>query len=251
MRPLRVRTDPPAASLAWALLLALLVGAAALGRFAERPFPGGPAPSPTGKTATTAPDLEITQPAPGLFWHATGLIPVRGRTTLGLAALLGTVRVGGRIIGSGLVPVEAGGIRGYVPIRPPLDPASGTMRLVDARHPRARPLATIPLDVEAGVSILLWQPADPDAPIQARELEVGGPIVEPVDRVVARVTTPNGTSVAEAETRVVGRDSFDLRVVLPRETPAGKLWLHVSAYLDGERREVTHLDQRLIFDPAP
>ena len=255
MPPVRVARRPPVADLAgWSILLALLVGLGLGGRLLPAPAPDSaavpsPTPSPT-PTRKQAP-LEILEPRPGLFYRGTGVLPVRGRTTLPVTTLLAEVSVERRVIGSAALTVDPDGtFAGGVRMRPPAEPTSGLLRLGEAGT-SGPALVTVPLDLQAGAPILIWTPSLDERVVSGGRLVVSGPILGDVARVRALLTTPSGVRIAQATVLTRGRDAFRITLTLDPQGPNGRAWLHVIALQEGSSAEVAHLDTRLTIEPEP
>jgi hypothetical protein len=253
MPPVRVARRPPVADLAgWTILLALLVGLGVGGRLLPVLVPGSASlPSPTASSTPTpkpAP-MEILEPRPGLFYRGTGVLPVRGRTTLPLTALLAEVSAERRVIGSAALTVQPdGSFAGGVRMRPPAEPTSGLLRLREAGT-SGPALATIPLDLQAGAPILIWTPSLDERVVSGGELVVSGPILDDVARVRALLTTPSGERIAQATVLARGRETFRIVLRLDPHGPSGRAWLHVIALQEGGNVEMVHLDTRLTIEP--
>lgn len=253
MPPVRVARRPPVADLAgWTILLALLVGLGVGGRMVPVLAPG-PAivPSPTASPTPTPKQarLEILEPRPGLFYRGTGVLPVRGRTTLPLTTLLAEVSVERRVIGSAALTVQPdGSFVGGVRMRPPAEPTSGLLRLREAGT-SGPALVTVPLDLQAGSPILIWTPSLDDRVVSGDRLVVSGPVLADVARVRAVLTSPSGARIAQATVLVRARETFRIVLALDPQGPSGRAWLHVIALQKGSSAEVAHLDIRLTIEP--
>lgn len=253
MRPVPVARRPPVADLAgWTILLAVLVGLGVGGRLEPILVPD----SASVPSSTTAPTLtpkpapmQILEPRPGLFYRGMGVLPVRGRTSLPLTALLAEVSVERRVIGSAAITVQAdGSFAGGVRMRPPAEPSSGLLRLREAAT-SGPALATVPLDLQAGEPILIWTPSLDERVVSGGRLIVSGPILADVARVRALLTTPSGERIAQATVLTRGRETFRIRLDLDPLARTGRVWLHVIALADGSTGEVAHLDTRLTIEP--
>lgn len=253
VRAVRVRSSPSVGEWAgWVVLLVLVAGLALGGRIAPALMPptglATPTPSPSPTPRPTEPDVVVSAPRPGLFWRGTGILPVRGRTSLKLPELLAEVTIARRSVGSArLVVAPDGSFEGTVPMRPPAEPAPGLLRLSDPAAPGSRSLATVPLDLEAGFPVLLWTPADPDRPITDPRLVLAGPVIERVGSVRALLTGLSGRTVAEARTAIGEAEAFEIVLDLPSDAPRGKVWLHLLTTEPGTGRELSHMDMRLIL----
>jgi len=253
MPPVRVARRPPLADLAgWAILVALLVGLGVGGRLLPVLVPDAASlPSPTASpTPTPKPaPLVVLEPRPGLFYRGTGVLPVRGRTSLPLTTLLAEVSVERRVIGSAALTVQAdGSFAGGVRMRPPAEPTSGLLRLREAAT-SGPALVTVALDLQAGAPILIWTPSLDERIVSGGELIVSGPILGDVARVRALLTTPSGERIAHATVLVRDQETFRIVLTLDPLGPRGRAWLHVTALQDGSSVEVAHLDTRLTIEP--
>jgi hypothetical protein len=253
MRPVRVARRPPVADLAgWTILLALLVGLGVGGRL----LPGLAPSSATAPSRTASPTptlkpapIEVVEPRPGLFYRGTGVLRVRGRTTLPLTALLAEVSVERRVIGSAAITVQPdGSFAGGVRMRPPAEPTSGLLRLREAAT-SGPALMTVPLDLQAGEPILIWTPSLDDRVVRGGRLVVSGPVLSDVARVRALLTTPSGERIAQATVLARGRETYRIVLTLDPQGPSGRAWLHVIALPEGSAGEVAHLDTRLTIEP--
>lgn len=253
MPPVRVARRPPLADLAgWAILLALLVGLGFGGRLLPVFVPDSASlPSPTASpTPTPRPaPMIVLEPRPGLFYRGTGVLPVRGQTSLPLTTLLAEVSVERRVIGSAALTVlPDGSFAGGVRMRPPAEPSSGLLRLREAGS-SGPALATVPLDLQAGEPILIWTPSLDERVVRGGRLTVSGPVLEDVARVRALLTTPSGERIAQATVLTRGRETYRITLTLDPQAPTGRAWLHVIALGEGSSAEVAHLDTRLTIEP--
>jgi hypothetical protein len=253
MRPVRVARRPPLADLAgWTILLASLVALGVGGRLLPLQAPdSATAPSPTA-SPTPSPKpapIQIQEPRPGLFYRGTGVLPVRGRTTLPLTTLLAEVSVERRVIGSAALRVQPdGSFAGGVRMRPPAEPTAGLLRLREAGT-SGPALVTVPLDLQAGSPILIWTPPLDDRVVSGGRLVVSGPVLSDVARVRALLTTPSGERIAQATVLTRGRETFRIVLRLDPQGRSGRAWLHVIALQEGSTAEVAHLDTRLTIGP--